>query len=136
VVEQANTAKRRRARPKDTDQAWYYHPAYEALGEALLSFIKTDDRWRRRSYDFHSGREIGDTVSAGGDHRSAFAADLEGAVRLNGHWDAKEIREWGGELPSSVLDLLHRDLDAARAEFGSADAPAATETVAERPAAS
>jgi predicted nucleic acid-binding Zn-ribbon protein len=135
VVGQASAAKRRRARPKDTDQAWYYHTAYEGLGEALLSFIKTDDRWRRRSYDFQSGREVGDSVSAGGDHRSAFAGDLEGTIRLNGHWNAKEIREWGGELPSTVIDLLHRDLDAARAEAGNPSDPAAEE-VAERPVAS
>lgn len=116
VVEQASAARKRRARPKDSTQAWYFSPAYRELGEVLLSFIQTDGRWRRRSYDFQTGREVGDSISAEGDHRTAFAADLEGAIRLNGHWNTGEIRDWGGELPSSVMDQLHRDLEAARAE--------------------
>jgi predicted nucleic acid-binding Zn-ribbon protein len=126
AVEQATAIKRRRARPKDSDQAWYYRESYGELGEVLLSFIKTDDRWRRRSYDFQSGRENSDSISAGGNYHSSFAADLEGAIRLNGHWPAGEIRDWGGELPSSVIDTLHRDLDAARADIA-ASAPATTQ---------
>jgi uncharacterized protein len=136
AIEQATAAKRRRARPKDSDQAWYYRESYGELGEVLLSFIKTDDRWRRRSYDFQSGREVGDSISAEGSYPTSFATDLEGAIRLNGHWNAGEIRDWGGELPSTVIDLLHRDLDAARAEITSTSAPAPTEEVPERSVAS
>jgi hypothetical protein len=131
AVEQAIAAKRRRARPKDTDQAWYYRESYGELGEVLLSFIKTDDRWRRRSYDFQSGREVGDSISAPGNYHTSFTADLEGTVRLNGHWNTGEIRDWGGELPSSVLDVLHRDLDHARLDMAtSSPASAAPEPVA------
>lgn len=136
AVGQASAAKRRRTRPKDSDQAWYYRESYGELGEVLLSFIKTDDRWRRRSYDFQSGREVGDSISAEGSYHASFAADLEGTTRLNGHWNADEIRDWGGELPSSVIDALHRDLDAARLE---AEPPGSTPTAdetAERPVAS
>jgi predicted nucleic acid-binding Zn-ribbon protein len=135
VVEQASAARKRRARPKDSTQAWYFSPAYRELGEVLLSFIQTDGRWRRRSYDFQTGREVGDSISAEGDHRTAFASDLEGAIRLNGHWNTGEIRDWGGELPSSVMDQLHRDLEAARAEAGS-NTSSPAEEVPERSVAS
>jgi predicted nucleic acid-binding Zn-ribbon protein len=136
AVEQATSAKRRRARPKDTDQAWYYREAYGELGEVLLSFIKTDDRWRRRSYDFQSGREVGDSISASGSYQSSFATDLETAIRLNGHWNVDEIRDWGGELPSTVIDSLHRDLDAARLEAAASNPAPTASTAAERPVAS
>jgi predicted nucleic acid-binding Zn-ribbon protein len=120
VAETASVARRRRAKPKDKDQAWFYNPNYGEYGEVLLSFIQTDFRWRRRTYDAQTGREVGDSVSAEGDYRKAFAADLGGAVQLNGYWNASEIKDWGGELPSIVMDLLNRDLDLARAELGAA----------------
>jgi hypothetical protein len=52
-----------------------------------------------------------------GSYRQAFPEDLtEAALRLNGHWDEKEIDEWGSEIPSNVLDLLQKDLLAIRRE--------------------
>jgi hypothetical protein len=40
-------------------------------------------------------------------------------LRLNGHYDEKEIDEWGSEIPSNVLDLLHKDILAIRREHRS-----------------
>jgi hypothetical protein len=57
----------------------------------------------------------------------------ESALRLNGHWDEKEIDEWGNEIPSNVLDLLQKDLLAIRREHKAIHKHSST---AERTAAS
>jgi hypothetical protein len=67
----------------------------------------------------HSGRQMGDILSREGNYRQAFPEDLtDSAVRLNGHWEEQAIDDWGSELPSDALDLLHKDLRAAQAEHG------------------
>jgi hypothetical protein len=57
-----------------------------------------------------------------GNYRQAFPEDLsESALRLNGHWDEKEIdEEWGTEIPSNVLDALLKDLLAIQREHRTA----------------
>jgi predicted nucleic acid-binding Zn-ribbon protein len=108
---------KRRAHPKiDASQAWYYRGEYAESGEVFLSFSNTDGSAHRRVYDAATGRKLGDTLVREGGYRQAFPEDLTETVRLNGTWGEAELDEWGGELPSYVLDLLQRDLDLARAE--------------------
>src|SRR5229473_131687 len=108
---------KRRAHPKiDASQAWYYRGEYGESGEVFLSFSNTDGSAHRRVYDAASGRKLGETLVREGGYRQAFPEDLTETVRLNGNWSEAELEEWGGELPSYVLDLLQRDLDLARAE--------------------
>jgi hypothetical protein len=57
----------------------------------------------------------------------------DSALRLNGHWDEKEIDEWGSEIPSNALDLLQKDLLAIRREH---KAHKHATPAAEQPAAS
>jgi hypothetical protein len=65
----------------------------------------------------HTGRQFGGVLMREGTYRQAFPEDLtDAALRLNGHWDEKEIDEWGSEIPSNVLDLLHKDILAIRRE--------------------
>ena len=109
---------RKRARPKaDAPQAWFYRPDYPEEGEVLLVFTNSDGSSTRRIYEMHTGRQFGDVLVREGNYRQAFPEDLtDSALRLNGHWEEKEIDEWGSEIPSNVLDLLQKDLLAIRRE--------------------
>jgi len=109
---------RKRARPKaDAPQAWFYRPDYPEEGEVLLVFINNGGNSTRRIYEMHTGREFGGVLQREGNYRQAFPEDLtDAALRLNGHWEEQEIDEWGSEIPSDVLDLLHKDLLAIRRE--------------------
>ncbi|MBZ5616390.1 MAG: hypothetical protein LAO23_20465 [Acidobacteriia bacterium] len=109
---------RKRARPKaDAPQAWFYRPDYAEEGEVLIVFINNGGNSTRRIYEMHTGREFGGVLQREGNYRQAFPEDLtDAALRLNGHWEEKEIDEWGSEIPSDVLDLLHKDLLAIRRE--------------------
>jgi uncharacterized protein len=109
---------RKRARPKaDAPQAWFYRPDYGEEGEVLLVFTNSGGSSTRRIYEMHTGREVGGVLMREGPYRQAFPEDLtEAALRLNGHWEEKEIDEWGSEIPSNVLDLLHKDILAIRRE--------------------
>jgi predicted nucleic acid-binding Zn-ribbon protein len=109
---------RKRSRPKaDAPQAWFYRPDFGEEGEVLLAFTNGGGNSTRRIYELHTGRQFGDVLMREGNYRQAFPEDLtESALRLNGHWDEKEIDEWGNEIPSNVLDLLQKDLLAIRRE--------------------
>jgi predicted nucleic acid-binding Zn-ribbon protein len=109
---------RKRARPKaDAPQAWFYRPDYAEEGEVLLAFINNGGNSTRRIYELHTGRQFGEVLQREGNYRQAFPEDLtDSALRLNGHWDEAEIDEWGAEIPSNALDLLHKDLLAIRRE--------------------
>jgi uncharacterized protein len=116
----SETPRRRRPRPKlDSSTAWYFHPDYAGYGDVFLSFINAGGNSTRRIYDAAVGRKLGDTLMREGEYRLGFPQDLPNAVRLNGNWPEDEVDEWGDELPSSVLDGLLRDLEAARAEAAS-----------------
>jgi predicted nucleic acid-binding Zn-ribbon protein len=116
AVEPAHT--RRRPRPKaDAPQAWFYRPDYGEAGEVLLVFTNAGSTASRVIYDMHSGRQLGDVLNREGNYHQAFPEDFTGsAVRLNGHWEEEEMLEWGLEMPSSALDVLHSDLRAAQRE--------------------
>jgi uncharacterized protein len=109
---------RKRARPKaDAPQAWFYRPDFGDEGEVLLVFTNSAGNSSRRIYELHTGRQFGDVLIREGNYRQAFPEDLtESALRLNGHYDEKEIDEWDSEIPSNVLDLLQKDLLAIRRE--------------------
>ena len=135
-VEKVVSPRKHRARPKvDAAQAWFYHPGFGDTGEAYLAFINDGGHSTRRVYDFHTGREVGDTLTREGNYRLAFPEDLNGVVRLNGSWDEEEIESWGAELPMVVLDGLQSDLSAARVESGQRS-PAGGEGAAPEQAAS
>ena len=130
-------ARIRRPHPKiDASQAWYYRPNYFEDSEAFLLFMNTPSGSTRHAYDIHTGRQIGDIHSVDADYRSAFSADLEGAIRLNGHWKPDEIENWGSELPLVVMDALQRDLDAAKAESAAHAQPHDRSDASGQPAAS
>jgi hypothetical protein len=109
---------RKRARPKaDAPQAWFYRHDYGEEGEVLLAFTNSGGNSTRRIYEMHAGRQVGGVLLREGTYRLAFPEDLtDSAVRLNGHWEEKEIDEWGSEIPSNVLDLLHKDILAIQRE--------------------
>lgn len=124
-VEAAAAPKRRRPHPKfESSQAWYYRSSFEDHGEVLLVFINDHGHARRRVFDLATGRQIGEILEREGEYRLAFPEDLSNAIRLNGSWTEAELDEWGTELPMVILDVLHRDLDLARAEPGAAGAHA------------
>ena len=136
-IERTNFTTRRRARPKvDSQQAWFYHPAFGEAGEVFLAFVNGDASSTRRVYELHTGRQIGDILSREGSFRLAFPEDLNGVIRLNGNWDEEEIDSWGEELPIVVLDSLLSDLAAARAESVHSHAASAGQASSEHPAAS
>ena len=139
AAQPASVHRKRRPHPKaDSPQAWYYRAGYLDDNEAFLAFISAPPGWNRYAYDIHTGRQLVESQFAEGDYHAVFAGDLEGAIRLNGHWDAEEIEAWGGELPLVVVDALQRDLDAAKAESVTATGGQAHSEVAapEHPAAS
>jgi predicted nucleic acid-binding Zn-ribbon protein len=127
---------RKRARPKaDAPQAWFYRPDYAEEGEVLLAFTNNGGSSTRRIYEMHTGRQFGDVLLREGNYRQAFPEDLtDSALRLNGHWDEKEMDEWGSEIPSNVLDLLQKDLLAIRREHKATHKHSASP--ADQPAAS
>jgi len=133
----ATVHRKRRPHPKaDGHQAWYYRAGYLDDTEAFLAFISAPSGWNRYAYDIHTGRQLVEAQFAEGDYHAVFSTDLQGAIRLNGHWDESEIEGWGTELPLVVIDALQRDLDAAKAE-SSAGGPTHSEApVSEHPAAS
>src|SRR6202166_5005943 len=109
---------RKRSRPKaDAPQAWFYRPDYGEEGEVLLAFTNSGRNSTARTYGMHTGRQVGEALTREGPYRQAFPEDMtESALRLSGHWDEKEIDQWGSEIPSNVLDLLQKDLLAIRRE--------------------
>jgi predicted nucleic acid-binding Zn-ribbon protein len=119
---------RKRARPKaDAPQAWFYRPDYGDEGEVLLVYTNSGGNSTRRVYEMHTGRQVGGVLLREGTYRLAFPEDLtESALRLNGHWDEKEIDEWGAEIPSNSLDLLHKDILAIQREHKAGHKHAAT----------
>jgi uncharacterized protein len=130
---------KRRPRPKsDAPQAWFYRPDYGEEGEVFLVFENDKEMSSRRVYEAHSGRQYGDTLIREGNYRLAFPEDLtDSAIRLNGHWEAAEMEEWGAEMPMNALDLLHADLRAAQRESHSTHkAESAAAAATEHPAAS
>ncbi len=128
---------RKRARPKaEAPQAWFYRPDYGEEGEVLIAFTNKGGNATRRIYELHTGRQFGDILIREGNYRQAYPEDLtDSALRLNGHWDEKEIDEWGSEIPSNALDLLQKDLLAIRREHRAAPKEHST-TPAEHTAAS
>jgi uncharacterized protein len=138
TIERTNFTTKRRARPKvDSQQAWFYQPAFGEIGEAFIAFVNASTSSARRVYELHTGRQVGDTLNREGSFRLAFPEDLNGVIRLNGHWEEEEIDSWGSELPMVVLDALLSDLAAARAEsVHSSHAAAAGPASSEHPAAS
>ena len=133
------TTSKRRPRPKsDTPQAWFYRPDYGEEGEVFLVFENDKEMSSRRVYEAHSGRQYGGTLIREGNYRLAFPEDLtDSAIRLNGHWEAAEMEEWGAEMPMNALDLLHADLRAAQRESHSTHkAESAAAAATEHPAAS
>jgi multidrug efflux pump subunit AcrA (membrane-fusion protein) len=117
TIERTTFTTKRRARPKlDSQQAWFYHPAYGETGEVFLAFVNSATSSTRRVYELHTGRQVGDILTREGSFRLAFPEDFTGVIRLNGHWEEEEIDSWGSELPMVVLDALTTDLSAARAE--------------------
>lgn len=132
---------RRRARPKsDAPQAWFYRAEYGDHGEVLMGFINDSDTSSRRVYDFNTGRQLGDILIREGKYALAFPEDLTDAIRLNGNWEADELEEWGAEMPTPALDILHADLQAARSDaakgHGSSKHESAETVPSEHPAAS
>src|SRR6202453_2264070 len=103
---------RKRARPKsDAPQAWFYRPDYSEEGEVLLAFTNSGGNSTRRIYEMHTGRQMGDVLLREGTYRLAFPEDLtDSALRLNGHWDEKEIDEGASESLPNVLNLLNKDI--------------------------
>ncbi len=137
VVEKPVGPVRRRHHPKaDSPQAWLYRPEYGEHGEVLIALTNANGSTSRRVYDFNTGRQIGDILVREGDYRLAFPEEFSGDyVRLNGSWDEAEMDTWGDEMPMVVLDTLHSDLSAARAE-SAAKAHHQHAAAAEHPAAS
>jgi predicted nucleic acid-binding Zn-ribbon protein len=139
AVEKPVATARRRHRPKaDSAQAWFYRHDYGEHGEVLLVFVNDQGHSTRRIYDFATGRQIGDILEREGEYRLAFPEDISGDyVRLNGSWDQEEVEAWGEEMPMTVLDALHSDLQAARTESGnSGNHEHAAAATTEHPAAS
>jgi predicted nucleic acid-binding Zn-ribbon protein len=137
TIERTTLTTKRRARPKaDSQQAWFYHPAFSDVGEVFLAFVNASSSSSRRVYELHTGRQVGDILSREGSFRLAFPEDLNEAIRLNGQWDEEEIDSWGAELPMVVLDSLLADLAAARAESLRTSHAAAAGPASEHPAAS
>jgi uncharacterized protein len=136
-IERVMGAVRRRHHPKaDSPQAWLYRPDYPEHGEVLVSLLHASGSTSRRVYDFNTGRQVGDILVRQGDYRLAFPEEFSGDyVRLNGSWDEQEMDTWGDEMPMVVLDALHSDLSAARAE-SEAKAHRQHAATAEHPAAS
>ena len=118
AVERPSVPTRRRHHPKaDAPEAWIYLPDYDGQGEALIGFLNAKGSSSRRVYDFNTGRQLGDILIREGDYRLAFPESFSGDyVRLNGDWDEAEMESWGAEMPMVVLDALHADLQAAKAE--------------------
>jgi predicted nucleic acid-binding Zn-ribbon protein len=127
---------KKRTRPKsDSPQAWFYRPDYGEDGEVFLVFTNKDGNSTRRAYEMHTGRQIGGVLQREGSYRQAFPEDLtDSALRLNGHWDEKEIdEEWGTEIPSNVLDALLKDLLAIQREHRGSQKERAAEHTAAHP---
>jgi uncharacterized protein len=138
AAEPASAQARRRTRPKaDAPQAWFYRPDYVEHGEVLIGFANSGGSSSRRVYEMHSGRQVGDILVREGNYRLAFPEDLtDSAVRLNGHWEEEEMDGWGSEMPSSAMDVLHRDLYAAQAEGHAPRRNSPNQVSSEHPAAS
>jgi hypothetical protein len=129
---------RRRVRPKsDSPQAWFYRPNFADHGEVILAYTNSAGSSARRIYDFNTGREIGDVIIREGKYMLAFPEDFpEDCIRLNGNWDEEELESWGTEMPMTVLDLLHVDLQAARSDARQRKNSPDEAITAEHPAAS
>lgn len=140
VAEKPVVTSRRRHHPKaDSAEAWFYRHEYGEHGEVLLVFVNSQGNSTRRIYDFNTGRQIGDILEREGEYRLAFPEDVTGDyVRLNGSWDQEEVESWSEEMPMTVLDSLHADLQAARAESSknSSNHTHAAAVPSEHPAAS
>jgi predicted nucleic acid-binding Zn-ribbon protein len=130
VEQKTFVPKHRRHHPKiDASQAWYYRPEFGGNGEVYLCLTNAHGQASRRVYEFHTGRLVGDILIREGDYRQAFPEDITGSIRLNGDWSEEELDAWGAEAPMVVLDTLHSDLEAARAEMRTRSSAATTHAV-------
>jgi predicted nucleic acid-binding Zn-ribbon protein len=137
VADPAVVARRRRAHPKfESSQAWYYRASFESHGEVFLVYLNRKGESSRHAYDGSSGRAVGDILIREGEYRLAFPEDFtDDVIRLNGSWSESELEEWGNELPTAMLDALHRDLDLARVESRSRSHAKSAAAATEHPAA-
>jgi uncharacterized protein len=128
AIERPSGPVRKRHHPKpDATHSWVYRSDYGEHGEVLLVFVNGGGGSTRRIYDFNNGRQIGDTLFREGNYHLAFPEDLAGGqgILLNGNWSEEEMDEWGNEMPMTVLDALHGDLQAARRELAAKSHPEA-----------
>lgn len=135
AIEPEQHRRPRRHHPKiDAPQAWYYRAEYGDAGEVLLCLANAGGQASRRVFDMHTGRLIGDILIREGDYRHAFPEDITGAIRLNGSWTEDDMETWGTEMPTTVLDSLHGDLEAARHEMNSHHTKSETSVATEQAA--
>lgn len=109
-------AKKRPRRKVHISRAWFYRPDFESIGEVFIAFANSEARCSCRVYDVHSGRKVGVTRSREGDFCTAFAYEMGSGVQLKSELDEKQLDQWGGELPTAVLDELHGALKVAVTE--------------------
>ncbi len=120
AIEPEQHKRPRRHHPKiDAPQAWYHRENFGNDGEVLLCLTNSGGQASRRVFDMHTGRLMGDILIREGDYRQAFPEDITGAIRLNGSWTEEDMETWGTEMPTTVLDSLHFDLEAAHHEMSS-----------------
>lgn len=126
AAEKPSLTAKKRTRPKvHVSRAWFYRPDFDEVGEVFLAFANAEMRCSCRVYDAHSGRKIGITRNREGDFTTAFAYELGSGIQLKSGLDEKQLDEWGGELPTAILDELHGDLKIARAAVRAAEAETA-----------
>jgi hypothetical protein len=124
VVERPSLTAKRRVRPKaHVDRAWFYRPDFGETGEVFIAFANANGNASRRIYDAHTGRKIGETLYADGDFNATFADDTKSGIQLKSGLEEQQLEEWATELPMAILDELHGDLKAARAENPASDSP-------------
>jgi len=132
VLERPSLTAKRRTRPKShVDRAWFYRPDFGETGEVFIAFANFNGNASRRVYDAHTGRKIGETLYEQGDFTAKFHGDIRSGIQLRSGLEEQQLEEWAAELPMIILDELHGDLKAARAEN-----PTEEEQPTEHPAAS
>lgn len=105
-------------------RAWFYRSDFDNAGEVFIAVSNGEMRSSCRVYDAISGRKVGLTRSREGDFVNAFAYEIGNGIQLKNGFVEKELDDWGSELPTAVLDDLHKDLKIARALLGPETEPA------------
>ncbi len=110
----AAAAKQKKRSKAQSDRTWVYRVLPDTEEEIFVALFSDASNTRRRVYDAATGRKLGSTERREGDFKTGCMDDLDPGIRLHVAFTEELLESWGGELPTSYMMDLRKDLAAAQ----------------------